>query len=70
MQTQQFATLGHVIYACNKGQRCFPLLVWTSCTAGSIGHRLSGSLLWVYVTISIFWNVGPSFHVFNESRPP
>ena len=42
----------------------------TSCTAGSKGHRLSGSLLWVYVTISIFWGVGLSFHAFNESRPP
>ena len=28
----------------------------TSCTAA--GHRLSGSLLWVYVTISIFRGVG------------
>ena len=37
---------------------------------GSKRHRLSGSLLWVYVTISIFRGVGLSFHAFNESRPP
>ena len=70
---------GHVIYAYNKGQRCLSLLVWllgvdyvscTSCTAGSKGHRLLGSLLWGDATTSIFWGVGPSFHAFNESRPP
>ena len=65
-----------MIYAYNKGQRCLSLLVWllgvdyvscTSCTAGSKGHR---SLLWGDATTSIFWGVGPSFHAFNESRPP
>ena len=68
-----------MIYAYNKGQRCLSLLVWllgvdyvscTSCTACSKGHRLLGSLLWDYVATSIFWGVGPSFHAFNESRPP
>ena len=77
--SRQLATPCHVIFAYNRGQRCSSLLVWllgvdnvlcTSCTAGSKGHRLSGSLLWVYVTISIFWGVGLSFHAFNESRPP
>ena len=67
---------GHVIYTYNKGQRCLSLLVWllgvdyvscTSCTAGSNGHRLLGSLLWGDAT-SIFWGVGPCFHAFNESR--
>eukprot|EP00731_Ephydatia_muelleri_P017874 Em0010g972a len=38
--------------------------------AGSKGHRLLGSLLWGDATTSIFWGVGPSFHAFNESRPP
>ena len=66
-------------YAYNKGQRCLSLLVWllgvdyvscTSCTAGSKGHRLLGSLLWGDATTSIFWGVGPNFHAFNESRPP
>ena len=78
-QSRQLATPGHVIFAYNIVQRCLSLLVWllgvdnvlcTSCTAGSKGHRLSGSLLWVYVTISIFRGVGLSFHAFNESRPP
>ena len=73
------AAPGHVIFANNIIQRCLSLLVWllsvdyvlcTSCTAGSNGHRLSGSLLWVYVTISIFLGVGLSFHAFNVSRPP
>ena len=59
--------------------RCLSLLVWllgvdyvscTSCTAGSKGHRLLGSLLWGDATTSIFWGVGPNFHAFNESRPP
>ena len=66
-QSRQLATPGHVIFAYNIVQRCLSLLVWllgvdydlcTSCTAGSKGHRLSGSLLWVYVTISIFRGVG------------
>ena len=78
-QSRQLATPGHVIFAYNIVQRCLSLLVWllgvdyvlcTSCTTGSKGHRLSGSLLWVYVTISIFRGVGLSFHAFNESRPP
>ena len=78
-QSRQLATPGHVIFAYNIVQRCLSLLVWllgvdyvlcTPCTAGSKGHRLSGSLLWVYVTISIFRGVGLSFHAFNESRPP
>ena len=78
-QSRQLATPGHVIFAYNIVQRCLSLLVWllgvdyvlcTPCTAGSKRHRLSGSLLWVYVTISIFRGVGLSFHAFNESRPP
>ena len=78
-QSRQLATPGHVIFAYNIVQRCLSLLVWllgvdyvlcTPCTAGSKGHRLSGSLLWVYVTISIFRGVGLSFHAFNECRPP
>ena len=77
--SRQFATPGHVVYAYNKGQRCLSLPVWllgvdyvscTSCTAGSKGHRLLGSLLWGDATTSIFWGVGPSFHAFNESKPP
>ena len=68
-----------MIYDYNKGQRCLSLLVWllgvdyvscTSCTAGSKGHRLLGSLLWGDAATSIFWGVGPNFHAFNESRPP
>ena len=48
------------------------MLVWLlgvvdSCTACSKGL---GSLLWGYVATSIVWGVGPSFHAFNESRPP
>ena len=79
LQSRQLATPGHVIFAYNIVQRCLSLLVWllgvdyvlcTPCTAGSKRHRLSGSLLWVYVTISIFRGVGLSFHAFNESRPP
>ena len=78
-QSRQLATPGHVIFAYNIVQRCLSLLVWllgvdyvlcTPCTAGSKRHRLSGSLLWVYVTISIFRGVGLSIHAFNESRPP
>ena len=49
----------------NKGQRClspFDYVSCTSCTAGSKGHRLLGSLLWDDATTSIFWGVGPSFH--------
>ena len=78
-QSRQLATPGHVIFAYNIVQRCLSLLVWligfdyvlcTPCTAGSKRHRLSGSLLWEYVTISIFRGVGLSFHAFNESRPP
>ena len=77
-QSRQLATPGHVIFAYNIVQRCLSLLVWllgvdyvlcTPCTAGSKRHWLSGSLLWVYITISIFRGVGLSFHVFNESRP-
>ena len=78
-QSRQLAAPGHVIFAYSIVQRCLSLLVWLlgvdyvlcmSCTAGSNGHRLSGSVLWVYVTISIFQGVGLSFHAFNESRPP
>ena len=77
-QSRQLATPGHVIFAYNIVQRFLSLLVWllgvdyvlcTSCTAGSKGHRLSGSLLRVYITISNFRGVGLSFHAFNESRP-